>query len=276
MEPNFTPQFINPAPKRFTGLIVICALAILLTIGFAIYFFVKSPSGTSLSSLAGYYNSAQENVKNGNYPKAITDLDKIISASPKDPEMLAGAYAARGALKFKQNDLVGAEADYNQALIIKPDFKDVYDSLAELYRTQDPAKAISYLEKALALDPQNTQTPSNEHVLESEIFVYDSLGDNQKIIDVTTRIIAMNPNNATAWLDRAFAYTNTGKWQLALADFTKEISLKPIPEAYLGRGNTEGALHMRTEACNDLHQVKTVPLDPVYASTYQALTDYCK
>jgi tetratricopeptide (TPR) repeat protein len=50
------------------------------------------------------------------------------------------------------------------------------------------------------------------------------------------RALALNPNNALAYLARGMAFRVTGKYQDALADFDRSISLGPKEAAYTERG----------------------------------------
>jgi Flp pilus assembly protein TadD len=52
-------------------------------------------------------------------------------------------------------DLDQAEASYNQALAIEPDYAELHASLGVLYIVrEEPEQAVTTLEKAIALDPQ--------------------------------------------------------------------------------------------------------------------------
>ena len=61
----------------------------------------------------------------------------------------------------------------------------------------------------------------------------------KRIVEECSREIAELPNNPLRYYKRAQAYKGIGELELALADLTKAINLKPEdPQAYILRGGT--------------------------------------
>ena len=63
------------------------------------------------------------------------------------------------------------------------------------------------------------------------------IGANQAIED-STKVIELDPTNASAYSDRGRAYEMKGLYDLAIEDFTKAIELKPSTITYFWRGGT--------------------------------------
>ncbi|MEI6022527.1 MAG: tetratricopeptide repeat protein [bacterium] len=262
--------------NKFTNLIILSIFIIISVVIFIIYFLINNKEFGFSSNISSYANSAQENLNKGKYSEAAADFDKIIAIAPKDSKILAYAYSAKADAEFLDNNMSSAESDYNQALLINPELKDAYYSLAKIYRAKNQKKAISFLEKAISLDPKNIQKPSNEYILDTENLIYGGMGDNQKVIEISTKMLSFNPNNGDAYFERGTAYSNLHQFKLALDDLNKAMSISSAWNTYLVRGSVEKSLSMKTQACDDFKQIKTPPIDPGYVLGYKDLSDYCK
>ena len=67
----------------------------------------------------------------------------------------------------------------------------------------------------------------------------DCASDNHEVaIPACTQLIQKNPHDATYYYNRGISYRETGKLDLAMADYTRAIELNPkYFEAYNNRGN---------------------------------------
>src|SRR5258705_3428124 len=62
--------------------------------------------------------------------------------------------------------------------------------------------------------------------------------DHEVAIPACTQLILKNPKDASAYYNRGVSYRETGKLDLAMADYTRAIELNPkYFEAYNNRGN---------------------------------------
>ena len=189
---------------------LIVFLAILFGVGVIIvaFSFLNAPKKVSQAELYSYFNEMKDYMDKGKYPEAIADLDKIIEYAPNDPVLLSSAYQQRGMCSYLQDDFDQAEIDFNKSIKIKPDYKTPYYFLADINKKKNPDQAISYLEKGLSLDPDNNHQPTNNNFLELESSVYGYLHNDEKIVEVNTRIITLDQSDAQAYLSRGFGYIN--------------------------------------------------------------------
>jgi len=80
-----------------------------------------------------------------------------------------------------------------------------------------------------------------------------------------TKAIALNPNDATAYSNRGVAYGSKGAFDRAIADYTKAIALKPnvalaYTLAYTNRGYTHEKKGDKEQAIADFR--KALEIDP--------------
>jgi regulator of sirC expression with transglutaminase-like and TPR domain len=63
-------------------------------------------------------------------------------------------------------------------------------------------------------------------------------GDLERAAALLSRVIALEPDNTMAYLDRGTVYAQKGEMEVGLRDFTRVISQKPdAAEAWYGRGD---------------------------------------
>lgn len=256
--------------------------AIIITI-LLVVFSIMSLTGVSKNenldnSLPSYIQSAKDNIGKGNYKAAISDFDKIIQTNPSDPKLLASMYGGKANVEYLDGNMMGSEEDYKKSISIYP-LKLTYQGLAQIYSDQNKyLLAIDTLNKGIDSDPTDQEEPSNEELLMSIALMYFGLGDNGKVIEITSKIIDSTApkDSMNAYLNRGYAYSNLNKQELAINDYTSAINIRPTDQAYIARGNAYGILNNKVAACADLKQVKSVPLDPTFKSNHISLTAYCK
>ncbi len=93
----------------------------------------------------------------------------------------------------------------------------------------------------------------------------DCASDNHELaIRACTQIIKQNPRNATAYYNRGISYRETGKIDLALADYNRAIEINPrYFEAYNNRGNIYMARSDNRRALQEFDQA--LKINPKYA-----------
>jgi len=94
-----------------------------------------------------YYLQAQEQIKFRTYKNALSPLSKAIEIESN----FVAAFSSRGYCYFMMKDFVSAKPDFEKVLSLKPDDKDLFYYLGEIYfENGDYQKAKEFLSKFLA------------------------------------------------------------------------------------------------------------------------------
>jgi tetratricopeptide (TPR) repeat protein len=212
-----------------------------------------------------YFNWAAVNIVQGNAEAALQNLDLAIENDPT----LIHAYSQRGATRSQLGDSVGAEqdwqtaiamspqtandyvnrglakwwmgdnegtvADFDQALTINPNFVDAYIQRASFFsESGETDKALSDLASALDVNPSSVAALYSK----AEILGFQTDQDWQVSIDLYSKALAINPNEANILHARCFAYLSIEQLDLGLADCEKGLKINPSsPGLYLARGD---------------------------------------
>ncbi|MDY6950155.1 MAG: tetratricopeptide repeat protein [Thermodesulfobacteriota bacterium] len=96
---------------------------------------------------------------------------------------------------------------------------------------------------------------------------YQEKGKWDKAIAEYTKAIELNPEYGRAYLDRGGAYLNKGQYDQAIFDSTKAIALHPnVSEAYFNRADAYRITAQYDRAISDY--TKVIELNPEYAKAY--------
>jgi tetratricopeptide (TPR) repeat protein len=91
----------------------------------------------------------------GKYDMAEQELDSVIAGSRQPSQQL---YSERAQLRLNRKDYTAAVSDWEEALRVGPIQASLYAQIAEAYiQLGNLKQAISFYQKALALDPKNVQ-----------------------------------------------------------------------------------------------------------------------
>jgi tetratricopeptide (TPR) repeat protein len=94
------------------------------------------------------------------------------------------------------------------------------------------------------------RNPSDASAYNTRGAAYARSGRYQDAIADFSKAIQINPGYAAAYANRALAYRQTGRNDAAMADFTRAIEADPnYGPAYLGRGIQPGARPLRRGLC---------------------------
>jgi tetratricopeptide (TPR) repeat protein len=225
--------------------------------------------------------------------------DEYTAAVAIDPE-LAGALVGRGLVRAKSEDFAGALADCNAAIEIDNSRPEGYYGRGLVYRVQQKfteaessfnealtrkyskayqgltmtyaAMAVAEHAKVVALqkEPGGTNMPAYKKAAEEEYQM------RQKCIESATKALEANRHLPAILLLRGLAYANSGRANLAGADFTAAIADDPkLAKAYYYRGVYYNNAGMLNEAIKDF--TKAVDLQPNATMVYYRLEeDYNK
>jgi len=221
--------------------------------------------------LASNYHATQAKIayEQGDYARAIEQYDQALSLNPRDPCQCN--YYMRGFAYYETGTFDKAMDDFEQTVQRFPDNPyGYYGRSLVLYEAGDYAEAIDDLNQAIELDPElamahhtrglahsaagnmeqatadfaqaaalNAQYAESgaEGVADQDINSYEAeVARNEAIIERSTAAIACNPNDATAYYNRAAAYEYISEYEQAIADYTRYIELNPDdPDGYYSR-----------------------------------------
>ena len=168
--------------------------------------------------------------------EAIVHLREAVRIHPnyKEAHLLAGNAHTYN----KQYSL--AINSYDRAIQINPYFDEAIDNLKvvliEAAKEEGAVKqnfdqAIQYLQRVLALEPQNFQALSLMGT------AHGSAGSHWKAIDYFNQAIAVNPNVATTYVNLGVAQLNAGLEEDAQINFHKAVEIDPSAMRQIQNGN---------------------------------------
>ena len=141
-------------------------------------------------------------------------------------------FLASGNKKCSESDFEGAITDYSQAIRLKPDFAEAYNSRGKVKAfLGDIQGALADYNQAIRLKPDYAQAYYNRGNAK------DDLGDKQGAIADYNQAISLKPDYAQAYFNRGIVKFALGDREGALADYNQAIRLKPdYAQAYFNQG----------------------------------------
>jgi tetratricopeptide (TPR) repeat protein len=204
-----------------------------------------------------YFNRGNERYDAGDYAGADADYSEAIRLKPDD----ALAYNNRGIARQAQGDLGGALADYEQALRLKPDFADAYNNRGAARADQgDLAGALADYNEALRLKPDYADAYYNRGNARQ------AQGDLAGASADYEQALRLKPDFASAYYNRGVARQAQGDLAGAIADYEQALRLKPdFALAYNNRGNARQAQGDLAGALADYEQALRLKPDDAEA-----------
>lgn len=173
---------------------------------------------------------AQAQSQLGNSTAAIAHYTRALELHPNN----AAALASRSQLHAQAGNIETALADLTRALEITPNNAEAFASRSQLHlQTDDTEASLADITRAIELSPNNPTFPYDRANLRF------SLGDIQGAIKDYTQTIRQDPSFTRAYVNRGSARADWGDDQGAVEDYTRAIELDPPPETkaatYLNR-----------------------------------------
>ena len=196
-----------------------------------------------------------------NLEKAATYFEQALKLDPD----YAAAWAGLGAVRTSQADAgyVRVDEGYRQArtaveraLTLDPALAEAHSAMSWIKSTYDWdwASADTSMQRALALDPEGTQTLRRASVLAA------SLGRFEEGLQLARRATSLDPLSPNSWFTLSTMATRNGKLDEALAAATKGLELRPgTPSFHARRGMVYVAQKRLQEALSEFQQ-ETEPL----------------
>ncbi|QYX32812.1 tetratricopeptide repeat-containing S1 family peptidase [Sphaerospermopsis torques-reginae] len=179
--------------------------------------------------IEAYFKRGYANIWLRKYEEALTDFNQVIAL---DPNYLDG-YLNRGWTQmWLQNDQAALE-DFNRAIRLNPNYAVAYAHQGMAYiKLGKYQAALESSKQAIRLDPNN----SYGYTIQGDVF--NSLKDYPAAIKVSSLAILIDPDDFNAYINRAIAYTFTGNYQGALADYQKSAEI--FQRRYVKKPTSEG------------------------------------
>ncbi|NTW68854.1 MAG: tetratricopeptide repeat protein [Chlorobiaceae bacterium] len=214
-----------------------------------------------------YLNRGMVLYDQGAFEDALASFEKALDLKPD----FAKAYFYKGVLLHDLNQLDVALASFDQAIALKPDYAEAHANRDLVLKDLVPpppsndltaAQINAKFQQALILHQQGQIAQAKVFyeqilkVLPKHVDARHLLGvialqskEYQKAVDLIDQAIAIYPDNATFYSNRAIALKELKQFEHALANFDKAIALNAdYAEAYSNRGNTLYGLRMFDEA----------------------------
>ncbi len=166
----------------------------------------------SQANSQGFIQTAYNAMKAKNYPAAIENYSKAISAF----DSYAPAYYGRGLAHFNNDELQMAKTNFEKAVELQPNYFEAYYALGMIEMRQDKyQQAVSYFDKCLSL----TNAFPEAHYARASSW-YQMKNYDKALVDYN-KTIQLQPSYALAYYGRAITKKQNGMKAQAIDDFAK-------------------------------------------------------
>ncbi len=213
------------------------------------------------SHLIHYYLGAAY-IDNGEYEKAKSELDNAIRIKPD----YADAYNSLGIYYYKVGHYEEAIAACNQAIRMNPNDGEAYNNLGiDYYKLGRYEEAEKAYKQAISINPDFAEAYNNLGSL------YGTEGYYEKLIEACKAAIKIKPNYAEAYYNLCIGYDRLGRYQESIEACKQMIQIKPdYAEAYLKLGIIYGKVSCYEDAINSYKQA--IKINPNLAEAYNFLS----
>ena len=155
-------------------------------------------------------------------PEGYQPSEAEVAAILKEEPKTAEGYIERGYHLMDEGKNKAAQADFDHAIELQPDWALAHANraIALIHRDMD-AEAEKSLAKAAALDDKDFVVHQGYGLLLAK------KGEPGKAAEAFTRSLSLEPDNAFNLNQRAYAYMQLGRLEDALADATKAAEIEP-------------------------------------------------
>jgi len=232
-------------------------------------------------SICGWLGKAQTFYELERYPAAIAAYDRVDRIEPE----LIETWQGRGEVLYRLERFEAATTAYNKTLRMQPDNSNVWNRKGKaLYKLELYPEALAAQDKAIALQPDNVQALSDRGIALMGLGKFDealeafnqaqeidpldpklwqnkalvsqylnrpqeSIRLYQEALEAYNSVIAQNPQDITALLDKANVLSKLQRHEEALGIYEQAVSINENSHlTWLGKGNALFALRKYPEA----------------------------
>ena len=209
----------------------------------------------------GLIRLATMNIHFRNYEEAIQQLNLSLQQDDK----LSEAYYLKGRIYKETGDTLLSASSYQTAIEVDPNYYEPYVEVALLYAKAQSDLAIEYNTTAIEIRPRSIEARYNLAIYLQETGFKDSKRY-EKALSQYTKIIEIDPNNASASFNTGFVYLEyLQDYEAGIEAFTDAIDLLPnYTQAYYNRGLCFESLGNKTEALKNYNTALII--DPTFTS----------
>ncbi len=168
-----------------------------------------------------HYESALDFFEQGQYDKALQQIDKAIKNSPNNPDF----YSTKGVFLHRMNDIVHAIDAYQSAIKVAPDHTFSHYNLGLIYmKLNKVVQAIQEWEAVIHVKPRDTDAIFNIAVALSH------LGKSKQAIPFYRKVIEIEPGHIQAHQNLGVIYRDEGDFVKAKYHLQK---LRELDSTYM-------------------------------------------
>jgi len=184
-------------------------------------------------------------------------MDNAYSSLPVAGSQIAAKLQQANAL-HQRGQLSAARRLYAEILKFDPrHFDALHMSGVIAAQTQEPRRALEWIDKALRVNPRHAGAHCNRAT------ALQALKRPEAALASYDRAVALQPDHAIACCNRANVLAELGRSSAALAGYEQALALKAdYPEAHFGRGNVQKTMGRLDEAL--LSYERALALRPAY------------
>ncbi len=168
-----------------------------------------------------HYESALDFFDQGQYDKAMQQIEKAIQQSPGNPDL----YATKGIFLHRMNNMIHAIEAYQAALRVAPDHSFSHYNLGLIYMKQNKAlQAIQEWEAVIRAKPRDVDAIFNIAVALAH------LGKTKQSVPFYKKVLEIDPNHIQTHQNLGVIYRDEGNFALAKKHFNR---LKELDSTFI-------------------------------------------
>lgn len=234
-------------------------------LGFAIYLpvvllalFKNKKTCTLCLSLIIATFSVLTYMRNTAWQNEFTLWQDVVNKFPQN----ARGYLMLGIEYARDKDFEKAISYHEKAIALDPSFANIYYSLGKVYHQKgDGKKALEYFKKTAELYPEFTDTYFNMAL------VYEDMGDISKAQEYYEKVLKVDPDNSSATNNLGILYANRDDASKATEYYFKALALNPNNTAAMN--NLAGIYDKKGDYNQAIrYYQRAMAIDPYNANAY--------